>query len=63
VRRFIALRLNVRNFVSRFTAMRSFRDNSRFIFFYDVLGISFASIYREFCVVLSSFVFDVTSVT
>ena len=43
--------------------MRSFRDNNRFMFFYDVLGISFASIYREFCVVLSSFVFDVTLIS
>jgi hypothetical protein len=45
--------------------MRSFRDNNRFMFFYDVLGISLlgASIYREFCVVLSSFVFDVTLIS
>jgi hypothetical protein len=40
--------------------MPSLRDNNRFMFrwffVYDVLGIAFASI-REFCVVLSSFVF------
>ena len=33
------------------------------VFVLRLLSISFASIYREFCVVLSSFVFDVTLIS